>query len=105
MTGEACSCSVTWELIDVHYMTPRSGRDCVPDELLAPRTVFEAPGSPSFVDHIGWMTDERGSPIMSLHYGVGQGFSILPERYLQDSMVQLSWRISDHYPLWIELVT
>jgi exonuclease III len=80
----------------------------IPDELQGlPRTIFEAHASDrSFVDHIGWMMDERGSPIMSLRYGGSAGlFDFAGVVHREDSKVQLSWRISDHYPLWIELIT
>jgi TIR domain/Endonuclease/Exonuclease/phosphatase family len=79
-----------------------------PNELQRlPRTIFGADeGGASFVDHIGWMMDETGSPIMSLRYRGRAGlFDFAGVVHRKDSKAQLSWRISDHYPLWIELAT
>jgi len=79
----------------------------VPADLHAvPRTIFADPGAPGehFYDQIAWFTGESGQPALSLEYLRGGFFDFvdvaLPRRSLTRS--SLSWRISDHYPLWAE---
>ena len=79
----------------------------VPDDLHAvPRTIFADPGEPGehFYDQIAWFTGESGQPALSLEYLRGGSYDFvdvaLPRRDLTRS--SLSWRISDHYPLWAE---
>lgn len=82
-------------------------RIAVPDELQAvPRTIF-APGHPSaFVDHVAWMKDDDGQPIMSLRYEGRAGyFDFVGTVHREDAKTALAWSVSDHYPIWIELGT
>ncbi len=82
----------------------------VPADLNAvPRTIFSDQNDPSggkFYDQIAWFTGKNGAPALSLNYSRG-GFydfvgNVLKTRNLTKS--QLSWRISDHYPLWTEFL-
>jgi endonuclease/exonuclease/phosphatase family metal-dependent hydrolase len=78
----------------------------VPDELHdVPRTIFADPSDPSekFYDQIAWFVEDDGDrPGLSLSYRESGSFDFrefaLPRRDL--SRRSLSWRISDHYPLW-----
>jgi endonuclease/exonuclease/phosphatase family metal-dependent hydrolase len=78
----------------------------VPDDLHAvPRTLFSDPANPDrekFYDQIAWFTADGDRPALSLDYRRGGYFDFedvaLPRRDL--SRRSLSWRISDHYPLW-----
>jgi endonuclease/exonuclease/phosphatase family metal-dependent hydrolase len=77
----------------------------VPADLHAvPRTIFADPGEPGehFYDQIAWFTGESGQPALSLDYVCGGSVEFvdvaLPRRNL--TRASLSWRISDHYPLW-----
>ncbi|WP_222928454.1 endonuclease/exonuclease/phosphatase family protein [Haloplanus rubicundus] len=79
----------------------------VPADLHAvPRTIFADPGDPGehFYDQIAWFTGDAGQPALSLDYVRGGSFDFvdvaLPRRDL--TRASLSWRISDHYPLWAE---
>lgn len=69
-----------------------------------PRTISADPEKPTehYYDQIAWFTGEHGQPALSLEYLEGGGFDFvdvaLPRRGLNRS--SLSWRISDHYPLW-----
>lgn len=79
----------------------------VPADLHAvPRTLFSDPENPTenFYDQIAWFTEADGRPALSLTYLQGGYFDFrdvaLPRRSLTD--LQLSYRISDHYPLWTE---
>ena len=71
-----------------------------------PRTIFADPGRPldKFYDQIAWFTGTGGLPARSLRYSRG-GFFDFTEAALTTrglTKTQLSWRISDHYPLWAE---
>lgn len=78
----------------------------VPDDLHAvPRTLWsdrEHPHLERFYDQIAWFTDDGDRPALSLAYREGGYFDfedvVLPRRGL--SRQSLSWRVSDHYPLW-----
>jgi hypothetical protein len=67
----------------------------------APRTLFSDPADPTFYDQIAWFTEADGGPALSLSHRrsgyVDFRESALPRRDLSD--FQLSWRISDHFPL------
>src|SRR5215210_8239055 len=83
----------------------------IPDELKdAPSTIFSDPQKPElnkFYDQIAWFAGRNGLPAFSLRYAKGNYFdftkSALTSRGL--TKVELSWRISDHYPLWVEFST
>ncbi|MFQ5794707.1 MAG: endonuclease/exonuclease/phosphatase family protein [Candidatus Bipolaricaulia bacterium] len=72
-----------------------------------PRTIFSDPTKPDlgkFYDQIVWFTGDNDIPALSLKYLRGGNFDFtkvaLKSRNL--TKTQLSWRISDHYPLWAE---
>ena len=77
----------------------------VPDDLNeVPRTIFGQPGASKFYDQISWFTGDDQVPALSLEY-VQAGsfdFTTVALRSLNLTRQQLSWRISDHYPLWVE---
>lgn len=80
----------------------------IPEDLnKVPRSIFSDPKKPDldkFYDQIAWFTQDGGTPALSLKYLQGGNFDFtkvaLKSRSLTKS--QLSWRISDHYPLWAE---
>lgn len=78
----------------------------VPSELHeVPRTIFaDEDEEAKFYDQIAWFTGETGTPALSLDYRRAGTFDFrttaLPRRNL--SMHALSYRISDHFPLWTE---
>ena len=79
----------------------------VPDDLhRVPRTIFSDAANPleKFYDQIAWFTGDNGSPALSLTYLKGGNFDFVPLALLSRNLSksQLSWRISDHYPLWAE---
>ncbi len=78
----------------------------VPADLHAiPRTIFSDTEDPTFYDQIAWFTEQEGDrPALSLQYVRGGSFGF-PDHTLKSldlTNVELSWRISDHYPLWTE---
>lgn len=72
-----------------------------------PRTIFNDDASRHFYDQIAWFSDptESGLPSMleGMEYtGHGGGFDFVPHALRKFTKNQVSWRISDHYPLWVE---
>jgi endonuclease/exonuclease/phosphatase family metal-dependent hydrolase len=80
----------------------------VPQDLLSvPRTIFSDPLKPDlnhFYDQIAWFTQKKDIPELTLKFMRGGTFDFVP--YAMSSLEltknQLSYRISDHYPLWAE---
>jgi hypothetical protein len=73
-----------------------------PKELDAvPRTIFgDAQG---FYDQIAWFTGDKGAPRLNLVYtGHAGGFDFVPHVFRELDPQQVSWRMSDHMPLWCE---
>lgn len=80
----------------------------VPPALHAvPRTIFGSADANKFYDQIAWFTGEADQPSLSLDFRDAGYFDFvghaLPRRNLGTQA--LSWRISDHYPLWAEFET
>jgi exonuclease III len=74
-----------------------------------PRTIFDEPTTDNtghFYDQIAWFTGNGGVPALTLQYtGAAGGFDFVPHLMRDLSKNELSWRISDHYPLWAEFVS
>ncbi|GAB4442636.1 MAG: hypothetical protein Kow00120_11600 [Anaerolineae bacterium] len=83
----------------------------VPADLLnLPRTIFSDPAKPAlakFYDQIAWFTTGNRAPALSLKYLQGGNFDFTKTalRARNLTRTQLSWRISDHYPLWVAFST
>ena len=91
----------------LHDAFVSTGLDIPADLQGVPRTIFADPERPDldkFYDQIAWFTGRNGLPALSLRHSRGGFFdfteSALTSRGL--TRTQLSWRISDHYPLWAE---
>ena len=72
-----------------------------------PRTVFSNDRTQHFYDQIAWFSDTTQPGPPSLLEGLtytrhGGSFDFVPHVYRDLTTAQLSWRISDHYPLWVE---
>ncbi|MCW4015446.1 MAG: endonuclease/exonuclease/phosphatase family protein [Candidatus Bathyarchaeota archaeon] len=80
----------------------------VPEDLhKVPRTIFSVSDKPNlekFYDQIAWFTGANNMPALSMkHIKSGYfGFTDVALSTLNLTKTQLSWRISDHYPLWTE---
>jgi endonuclease/exonuclease/phosphatase family metal-dependent hydrolase len=77
----------------------------VPDDLnQIPRTIFSGTAKDKFYDQIAWFTGKDGMPALSLKYLRGGSFDFtkIAMKSVGLSKNDLSWRISDHYPLWTE---
>lgn len=70
------------------------------------RSIFADPGKPSmgkYYDQIAWFADGRGQALDLKLLSAG-GFDFVPLLYRDIDMPrsQMQYRISDHYPLWVE---
>lgn len=92
------------ELYDAFTSTGLS----IPDDLNhVPRTIFSDPDKPDlgkFYDQIAWFTKADRTPALSMEHKRSGYFDFtkvtLKSRNLTKN--QLSWHISDHFPLWSE---
>lgn len=79
----------------------------VPNVLInLPRTIFDDPGDPSddsFFDQIAWMTTGSGA-LIDLTLRAGGNFDFQPHVYTNTDLSRssMSYRVSDHLPLWVE---
>ncbi len=72
-----------------------------------PRTVFAKPGEKEldkFYDQIAWFAGEGGTPKLSMKYSNAGGFDFTGVVMTGLTKREISYRISDHYPLWCEFL-
>ncbi|GAB4546049.1 MAG: hypothetical protein Kow0063_40300 [Anaerolineae bacterium] len=80
----------------------------VPEDLHhIPRTVFADPDNPTldkYYDQIAWFETGSGRRRLSMDYQRGGSFDFLPHVYTDQPFTRnsISYRLSDHYPLWVE---
>ena len=79
----------------------------VPEDLLGlPRTIFsqDSPKNVTFYDQIAWFNKNGDIPALSLRYRKDRNFDFTKTalKSLNLSTKELSYRISDHFPLWVE---
>jgi endonuclease/exonuclease/phosphatase family metal-dependent hydrolase len=67
-----------------------------------PRTIFGDPGESKFYDQIAWFVDEARGPMLTLQASAAGSFDFVPLLQGDLSKTTLSWKVSDHYPLWVE---
>lgn len=70
-----------------------------------PRTIFSKPNQPdldSFYDQIAWFETVKGKPYLTLKYRGGGNFDFRNLVMADLTMSALSYRMSDHLPLWVE---
>ncbi len=66
-----------------------------------PRTIFSA--AKGFYDQIAWFAGSDGKPMLTLEpTGLAGGFDFVPHVYPELDRRAVSWRLSDHMPLWCE---
>ena len=65
-----------------------------------PRTIF-GDAKTHFYDQIAWFT-KGASPLLSLELLTAGGFDFVPVLQQGMTKLELSWHLSDHYPLWVE---
>jgi hypothetical protein len=67
-----------------------------------PRSIFDQPGKGKFYDQIAWFVEPGRGPVLNLGYLGAGSFDFVPLLRGGLSKVSLSWKVSDHYPLWVE---
>jgi endonuclease/exonuclease/phosphatase family metal-dependent hydrolase len=67
-----------------------------------PRTIFGDPGAAKFYDQIAWFVDDHDGPVLALDSSAAGSFDFVPLLRGELTKTALSWRLSDHYPLWVE---
>jgi endonuclease/exonuclease/phosphatase family metal-dependent hydrolase len=78
----------------------------IPEELQhLPRTIFGSAGKQHRYDQIAWFTRDSGVPALDLEYTRRGGiFDFVPYVMQGMELRSISWKISDHYPLWAEFL-
>ena len=71
-----------------------------------PRTIFDDPDDPdddSYYDQIAWF-ESGGEALLDLEVQNGGNFDFMPHVYTNTSLSRnsISYRLSDHLPLWVE---
>jgi len=67
------------------------------------RMIFDELDTPHYYDQIAWFTrGQKKRPVLNLDCTGGGSFDFVPELRGERTLTQLSWHISDHYPLWAE---
>lgn len=72
-----------------------------------PRTIFDDSKTQHHYDQVAWFSDVNSAQAPSMLTGLSfkgraGSFNFVPHVFTGLSKTELSWRISDHYPLWIE---
>ncbi|WP_427008688.1 endonuclease/exonuclease/phosphatase family protein [Pseudarthrobacter sp. H2] len=78
-----------------------------PTELNAvPRTIFDDDKTKHFYDQLAWFSKPDGTSLLQgLTYSKRAGtFDFVPHIFQGLSRSEVSWRVSDHYPLWCEFL-
>ncbi|WP_369265180.1 endonuclease/exonuclease/phosphatase family protein [Streptomyces sp. R35] len=66
-----------------------------------PRTIFDKPGAAHFYDQIAWFTKgQQHRPVLRLEVVAGGLVDFVDALQGESTRNELSWHISDHYPLW-----
>jgi endonuclease/exonuclease/phosphatase family metal-dependent hydrolase len=79
-----------------------SGIEPAPELNHVPRTIFGDPGESKFYDQIAWFVDAERGPMLTLTSSAAGSFDFVPLLLGDLSKTTLSWKVSDHYPLWVE---
>jgi endonuclease/exonuclease/phosphatase family metal-dependent hydrolase len=80
----------------------------VPSDLAdVPRSIFAEAGAATtdkYYDQIAWFAEIDGAGGLSMDYRRGGFVGFLPYVYTDTALTknEISWRVSDHYPLWAE---
>jgi endonuclease/exonuclease/phosphatase family metal-dependent hydrolase len=81
-----------------------TGLTPAPDHAHLPRTVFDKGKAEldSFFDQVAWFETVKGKPYLTLPYRKGGNFDFRGKVMANLTVQQLSFRLSDHFPLWVE---
>jgi endonuclease/exonuclease/phosphatase family metal-dependent hydrolase len=67
-----------------------------------PRTIFDTPKRQSFYDQIAWFADAHKGPLLTLDCSDAGSFDFVPNLQGKRTKTELSWHLSDHYPMYVE---
>ncbi len=68
-----------------------------------PRTIFDEPQTPHYYDQIAWfLKGQKKRPVLALDCSDGGSFDFVSVLRGDGTLNDLSWHVSDHYPLWVE---
>ena len=67
-----------------------------------PRTIFGDVAEAKFYDQIAWFVEKGKGPVLTLTSTAAGSFDFVPILIGDLDKTALSWKISDHYPLWTE---
>ena len=67
-----------------------------------PRTIFGDTADAKFYDQIAWFVEKGKGPVLTLTSTAAGSFDFVPILIGDLDKTALSWKISDHYPLWTE---
>lgn len=88
-----------WQAFTSTGLTPAPGLE------LLPRTLSSSLAHPdlkSFFDQIAWFQTVKGKPYLTLTHRKSGNVDFQGAVFTDLDRNQLSWRMSDHYPLWVE---
>ncbi|WP_397422763.1 endonuclease/exonuclease/phosphatase family protein [Phenylobacterium sp.] len=88
-----------WQAFTSTGLTPAPGLEKVPRTL---SSSIERPDLKSFFDQIAWFQTIKGKPYLTMNFRKAGGIDFQGAVFTDLARTQLSWRMSDHYPLWTE---
>jgi len=88
-----------WQAFTSTGLTPAPGLETVPRTL---SSSLAKPDLKSFFDQIAWFQTVKGKPYLTIEFRKAGGINFQGAVLTALDRTQLSWRISDHYPLWVE---
>lgn len=88
-----------WQAFTSTGLTPAPGLELIPRTLASS---LEHPDLGSFFDQIAWFQTVKGQPYLTLDFRQCGGINFQGAVLTALNRTQLSWRISDHYPIWVE---
>lgn len=88
---------------DLYQAFTSTGLEPAPGLSNLPRTIFDKPAKQHHYDQIAWFTAKtKNRPLLTLTCSKADRFDFVPLLRGQQTLLSLSFRISDHYPLFVE---
>jgi endonuclease/exonuclease/phosphatase family metal-dependent hydrolase len=89
---------------DLYKAFTSTGLQPPPGLANAPRTIFDSPKKRHFYDQIAWFTTGmKDRAVLRLTCSAANYFDFVPVLKGNETLTNLSWHISDHFPLFVEL--
>jgi endonuclease/exonuclease/phosphatase family metal-dependent hydrolase len=76
----------------------------IPNELQDPKVTRSIFNETKYYDQIAWFNGKNGTPQLSMKFLSGGSFDFVGKTLINRNLTKnnLSWMLSDHYPLWAE---